>query len=64
MAGSLDRLPTHSKAPGRKPAGAIAGAIHSTAKAAPKSTAWTSACGPTLTRPRTWRLSPRGAASG
>eukprot|EP00969_Alexandrium_andersonii_P250248 11059461-Alexandrium_andersonii.AAC.1 len=51
LAGSPGRLPTRSRTLGREAAGARTGATPSTAKAAPKSTAWTSARGPTLTRP-------------
>eukprot|EP00969_Alexandrium_andersonii_P273045 12068409-Alexandrium_andersonii.AAC.1 len=34
------------------------------ARAAPRTTVSTSACGPTLMRLWIWRLSPRGTASG
>eukprot|EP00969_Alexandrium_andersonii_P306708 13558925-Alexandrium_andersonii.AAC.1 len=43
LAGSPDRLPTRARTLGREPAGARTGVTPSEAKAAPKSTAWTSA---------------------
>eukprot|EP00969_Alexandrium_andersonii_P007802 340303-Alexandrium_andersonii.AAC.1 len=49
---------------GRARVGIRVGATPSTARVAARNTAWTSACGPTLMRLWTWKLSPRAIASG
>eukprot|EP00969_Alexandrium_andersonii_P062870 2768786-Alexandrium_andersonii.AAC.1 len=53
------RFQTPCRTRGRGLAGARAGATPSTVRAAPKNTAWASACSPALTRPWARRLSPR-----